>query len=356
MKKEPKNELLLPLPPPPYLSKQCIGDEKIPVPTTDVPNNIKNNISIIIRLMELKRKLNKSIVGQEEAIDVVESLIKTSYAGLRDNNRPKAIMMFTGPTGCGKTELARQTAKQLNRPLIRLDMSEYQERISYTRLVGAAPGYVGHEDGGQLVIRIKESPDCVLLLDEIEKASPDVLKVFLQVFDHATLTSSLKGVEANFQDTIIIMTSNICAVKKTGNVGFVEQGNNDDHLKSELKRHFSPEWLNRIDAIIPFNHLTRENMLKIVQKQMKILKIKLKQRKIDLSVTEDCMRHLAEEGFSYDYCARNVSRLIDKKIKSLLVDDILWGRLSNGGSVSIKWSQDAGYFIEINRGTDNLWF
>lgn len=304
-------------------------------------------------LSTLAEKLKKKIFEQEFVIETVVKLIKNSYAGLRDETKPEAIMMFTGATGSGKTELAKQLAKLLNKRLIRLDMSECSEKVSVTRLFGAAPGYAGYENGGQLVNQIREYPDCVLLLDEIEKAHSDIYNVLLQVFDYATLTDN-KGQKADFSKTIIIMTSNVNGKNGTKMIGFVEQArdNNDE----EIKYIFSSEFRNRIDAVVKFNRLSPENIHLIVRKELDNLSLKLRKKKTVMRVTEDCIQQLSKEGYSSEYGAREVSRLIDKKIKPLLVNDLLYGRLINGGTVKIDWREGVGYIMKIIKSKgDFLW-
>jgi ATP-dependent Clp protease ATP-binding subunit ClpA len=288
----------------------------------------------------------KHIFGQDPAVDAIVKLIKLGYAGLRDENKPLAVILLSGPTGTGKTELSKQLSKELNKHFIRFDMSEYQEKVSVTKLFGSAPGYAGFEQGGQLVNAIRANPNSVLLIDEIDKAHPDIYNVLLQIFDYATLTDN-QGLKADFRNVIIILTSNAGA-KEIGKkrIGFGDQIYDDRAVDHALERMFSPEFRNRIDLSISFNQLTPDIITSIVYKEIEMLKTKLLKKKIILCITDDCIEKLADESYNCELGARQVHRLIDQHIKTLLVDEILFGSLSKGGSVKIDL-RDGVYCMEI---------
>jgi len=304
----------------------------------------------IKRLNGIEKRLNTSILGQDEAVEKTVSLVKLSYAGLRDESKPAAVLLFSGPSGTGKTELTRQLANELGKDLVRFDMSEYKERISVTKLFGAAPGYAGYENGGMLVTAIRAKPNSVLLLDEIDKAHPDIYDVLLQIMDYATLTDN-KGLKADFRKVIIIMTSNAGVREQSQKqVGFVRI-RDDGAVDRAIERMFSPEFRNRLDGTVKFNRLSPDIIHSIVRNQINDLVIKLKkQKKITLHVTETCIEKIASESYNEEFGAREVGRLIEKSIKNPLVDDILFGRLSKGGSAKADWRQGDGYITDIAGG------
>ena len=283
------------------------------------------------RLKNLEEQLRASIFGQDEAVEAVAQAIKRSRAGFRAPDKPVASMLFVGPTGVGKTELCRQLADTLGVPLHRYDMSEYQERHTVARLVGAPPGYVGYEEGGLLTDAIRKNPHAVLLLDEIEKAHQDVFNVLLQVMDYATLTDN-QGRKADFRNVIIIMTSNAGA-RELGksSIGFGARGKNREAIDEAVKRIFAPEFRNRLDKVVAFNRLDERIVLQIVDKELKAFAAQLSEKKVALEVTEACRKHLAEKGYSEEFGARNVARLVQDKVKSFFVDAVLFGDLAAGG-------------------------
>ena len=290
------------------------------------------------RLEGLSEKLKQQIYGQDAAIDAVVKAVKRSRAGLKNPEKPDASFLFVGSTGVGKTELARELAKELGVTLLRYDMSEYQEKHTVSRLVGAPAGYVGYENGGLLTDDVRKNPHAVILFDEIEKAHQDIYNVFLQVLDYGFLTDN-QGRKADFRNCIIIMTSNAGArdLEKTP-LGFGNTQNDSfEALSSDLmkavEKEFAPEFRNRLDAIVPFAHLDREVVLNVVRKEWKKLADRLKAKKVRLFVTEKCENILLELGYSHQMGARNLARTIDERIADPLVDEVLFGKLSRGGTV-----------------------
>ena len=265
--------------------------------------------------------------------------IKRSRAGFRDADKPVASFLFVGPTGVGKTELARQLADVLGVPLLRFDMSEYQEKHTVSRLVGAPPGYVGYEEGGLLTEAVRKSPYAVLLLDEIEKAHPDIFNTLLQVMDYATLTDN-NGRKADFRNVVLIMTSNAGA-KEIGRamVGF--QGEPlSGAVTVAVEKLFSPEFRNRLDAIVTFKNLDEEVVARIVRKMIAEFGTQLEEKKVTLRVSPAAIVWLAKRGFSQIFGAREVARLVQEKIKNPFVDEVLFGRLKSGGKAGIEVNGD----------------
>ncbi len=257
-----------------------------------------------------------------------------------------ANFLFAGPTGVGKTELARQLAEIMGVAMFRFDMSEYQEKYTVSRLIGSSPGYIGYDDGGQLTDSVRKQPHAVVLLDEIEKAHPDIFNILLQIMDYATLTDN-QGRKADFRNVILIMTSNAGA-REIGRelIGFGERIQDDSAVDDAVERIFTPEFRNRLDAVVRFGHLSREIMLSIVRKEIELFAAQLAEKKVSLTVTDPCLEKLAEEGYSKEFGARNAGRIIEEKIKSFFVDEVLFGKLSNGGSAVVDWKD--GYQITIN--------
>jgi ATP-dependent Clp protease ATP-binding subunit ClpA len=285
-------------------------------------------------LKSLESDLMQVVFGQERAIKELATAIKLSRAGLRPREKPIGSYLFTGPTGVGKTEAARQLAKTLGIELTRFDMSEYMERHTVSRLIGAPPGYVGYDRGGLLTEAIAKTPHCVLLLDEIEKAHPDVFNVLLQVMDHGTLTDN-NGKKSDFRHVVLIMTSNVGAQELArGMVGF---GNRDSRGNEDLavKNMFSPEFRNRLDARIQFDPLSPEVMVRVVDKFMRELDEQLAEREVTISLTEAARTYLAEKGYDKDQGARPLGRLIQDEIKRPLGDELLFGELEHGGHVTV---------------------
>ena len=283
------------------------------------------------RLKDLSVELKKEIFGQENAIDLVVNAIKRSRAGFGNPVKPIASLLFVGPTGVGKTELARQLALSLGVELHRFDMSEYQEKHTVARLIGAPPGYVGYDEGGLLTEMIRKTPYAVLLLDEIEKAHSDIFNTLLQVMDYATLTDNT-GKKADFRNVIIIMTSNAGA-REIGKkqVGFDERHVKEDAIDKAVDRLFSPEFRNRLDATVTFNDLSEEIILDIVGKEINAFSEQLKDKNVTLEVTSECRKWLAKKGYSREFGARQIGRLVQDKLKSFFVDEVLFGKLSEGG-------------------------
>ena len=285
------------------------------------------------QLHGLEERLSHEIFGQQEAVQSVVLAVKRSRAGLRDGDKPIASFLFVGPTGVGKTELAKVLSSQLGMKLLRFDMSEYQEKHTVSRLIGAPPGYVGFEDGGLLTDALRKEPHSVVLLDEIEKAHSDIYNILLQVMDYGQLTDN-QGRKADFRNAIIIMTSNAGARDMSrARIGFGSQLQGSSAVGEAVEKAFSPEFRNRLDGIIPFCALDIQVAKSIVEKEVKKLSAKLTAKKVELVVEDACISYLAEEGYSPLYGARNIARLVDEKIATPLVDEILFGQLSGGGKV-----------------------
>ncbi|MGQ9862511.1 MAG: AAA family ATPase, partial [Thiobacillaceae bacterium] len=285
-------------------------------------------------LKNLDRDLKAVVFGQDKAIDALSAAIKMSRSGLGNPNKPIGSFLFSGPTGVGKTEVARQLAYTLGVELIRFDMSEYMERHAVSRLIGAPPGYVGFEQGGLLTEAITKNPYAVLLLDEIEKAHPDIFNILLQVMDHGTLTDN-NGRKADFRNVVIIMTTNAGAeaLNRSG-IGFTVAERTGDEM-AEIKRLFSPEFRNRLDAIISFAPLDEAVILKVVDKFLMQLEDQLQARKVEAHFTDALRTFLAKEGFDPLMGARPMARLIQDTIRKALADELLFGRLCDGGEVTV---------------------
>ncbi|MCX7807662.1 MAG: ATP-dependent Clp protease ATP-binding subunit ClpA [Deltaproteobacteria bacterium] len=286
------------------------------------------------KLRDLEEKLKAQIYGQDEAIEKICSAIQLARAGLRSGEKPIGNFLFCGPTGVGKTELAKQLAKTLGIELIRFDMSEYQERHTVSRLIGAPPGYVGFDQGGLLTDAIRKHPHSVLLLDEIEKAHPDLYNILLQVMDHATLTDN-NGRKADFRNVILIMTTNAGAHEMASRpIGFEAEAKPDPRRGMRaLERTFTPEFRNRLDAIIFFSGLSREVIYKIVEKEIRLLGEQLGERKVQVEITDAAKEWLAQRGYDPQFGARPMARTVEQAIKKPLAKLILFGPLRNGGKV-----------------------
>lgn len=287
-----------------------------------------------IQLKDLDKKLKALIFGQDEAIDRVVAAIRLSRSGLSRREKPIGCFLFTGPTGVGKTEVSKQLAEVLGLPFHRFDMSEYMEKHSVARLMGAPPGYVGFEEGGQLTEAVNKQPYSVLLLDEIEKAHPDVFNSLLQVMDAGRMTDA-QGRTADFKNTVLIMTSNAGAAEVAkGRIGFSESAN--DGLSEEaLKKTFSPEFINRLDSIVHFSHLDRAIVRQVLQKFVDEFRMTLAQKRIDLTLSEAALQWLCQKGYNKIYGARPMARAIEDYLKRPLVDEVLFGRLVDGGRVFV---------------------
>ena len=296
-------------------------------------------------LAKLDRNLKNVVFGQDAAIDALAAAIKMARSGLGKPEKPIGSFLFSGPTGVGKTEVARQLAYLLGIELIRFDMSEYMERHAVSRLIGAPPGYVGFDQGGLLTEAVTKKPHAVLLLDEIEKAHPDIFNILLQVMDHGTLTDN-NGRKADFRNIIIIMTTNAGAEMLNKRViGFSNSREAGDEMQ-EIKRVFTPEFRNRLDAIVSFKSLDEEIILRVVDKFLIELESQLQDKKVDVAFSESLRRFLAKQGFDPAMGARPMQRVIQDKIRRALADELLFGRLVNGGRVDIELADD-GETVEL---------
>ena len=285
------------------------------------------------RLERLESDLKAVVFGQDSAIEAVANAVKRARAGLAGLEKPTGSFLFAGPTGVGKTELAKQLAATLGVPFLRFDMSEYMEKHSVSRLIGAPPGYVGYDQGGILIEQVRKHPYAVLLLDEIEKAHQDVFDVLLQVMDHATLTDN-QGREADFRHVTLIMTSNAGAREMASNaIGFTKGKRGDG--SHEIEKIFSPEFRNRLDEVVWFDSLPRDVMKKVVLKFVKELREQLAERKIQIELRPAALERLAEKGYEPDFGARPLARVIQREIKNRLTDEVLFGKLKGGGRVEV---------------------
>jgi len=303
------------------------------IPSTHVSSDDRN------ALKNIDRDLKAVVFGQEAAIDALAKAIKMSRSGLGNPAKPIGSFLFSGPTGVGKTEVARQLAYCLGNELIRFDMSEYMERHAVSRLIGAPPGYVGFDQGGQLTEAVTKKPYCVLLLDEIEKAHPDIYNILLQVMDHGTLTDN-NGRKADFRNAVIIMTTNAGqeSIQKTS-MGFTNAKQAGDEMV-EIKRLFTPEFRNRLDATISFKALDHDVILRVVDKFLMQLEEQLHEKKVEATFTDALKSHLASNGFDPLMGARPMARLIQDTIRSALADELLFGKLASGGHVTVDIGQD----------------
>jgi ATP-dependent Clp protease ATP-binding subunit ClpA len=296
-------------------------------------------------LRNLEAELKSVIFGQDPAIDEVASAIRLSRSGLRAPDKPMGSFLFAGPTGVGKTELARQLARVLKVDFLRFDMSEYMEKHAVSRLIGAPPGYVGYEEGGLLIDAIRKSPHAVLLLDEIEKAHPDLFAILLQVMDHATLTDT-HGRHADFRHVILIMTTNAGARDLSGRrMGFFEQPQ-DTKATGVIERVFAPEFRNRLDAVVHFAALGSAQIELVVDKHLDELRALIASRKITIDLTPAARSWLAVKGFDRAFGARPMARLIEKTIKKPLSDLLLFGDVNDGDRVMVDVQGDS---IQVKR-------
>jgi len=290
-------------------------------------------------LRNLDRNLKMLIFGQDPAIETLVSAIKLARSGLGHPDKPIGSFLFAGPTGVGKTEVTKQLAMQLGVELVRFDMSEYMEAHSVSRLVGAPPGYVGFDQGGLLTEKIVKTPHCVLLLDEIEKAHPDVYNILLQIMDRGVLTDT-NGREANFRNVVLVLTTNAGAqMAARRSMGFVEQNHTTDAMEI-LRKLFTPEFRNRLDSIVQFQALAMDHILRVVDKFLIELEALLHEKHVVLSVTPEARQWLAENGFDVQMGARPMARLIQDKIKRPLADELLFGALLNGGRATVAVELD----------------
>ena len=319
----------------------CVSSEDIEaivakmarIPPRSVSTSDKN------LLLNLERDLKLVIFGQNEAISTLASAIKMARSGLREEEKPVGAFLFAGPTGVGKTEVTRQLAMSLGIELVRFDMSEYMERHTVSRLIGAPPGYVGYDQGGLLTEAITKNPHSVLLLDEIEKAHPEVFNLLLQVMDHGSLTDN-NGRKADFRNVIIVMTTNAGAKEMTrASIGFTEQDHSSDGLEV-IKKMFTPEFRNRLDAIIEFNSLDRPTIIKVVDKLILELEAQLQDKMVTLELDDDARDWIAALGYDEKMGARPMARVIQEHIKRPLAEELLFGELASGGHIHIGLSED----------------
>ncbi|MFN7304861.1 MAG: ATP-dependent Clp protease ATP-binding subunit ClpA [Phenylobacterium sp.] len=285
-------------------------------------------------LLQLETDLKRTVYGQDEAIEQLSAAMKMARAGLRDPAKPIGCYLFSGPTGTGKTETARQLSSTLGIELLRFDMSEYMERHTVSRLIGAPPGYVGFDQGGLLTDAVDQHPHCVVLLDEIEKAHPDVFNILLQVMDHGVLTDA-NGKKVDFRNVVLIMTTNAGASDAQRNAIGFGRGKQEGEVEEALKRLFTPEFRNRLDAIVPFRPLTPEIIRQVVIKFVLQLEGQLADRNVTIEITDEAADWLAKNGFDELYGARPLGRVIQEHIKKPLADEILFGRLTRGGHVKV---------------------
>jgi ATP-dependent Clp protease ATP-binding subunit ClpA len=298
------------------------------------------------KLKSLSRDLNSVVFGQEPAIEALAAAIKMARSGLCRPDKPIGSFLFSGPTGVGKTEVARQLAYVLGIDLIRFDMSEYMERHAVSRLIGAPPGYVGFDQGGLLTEAIAKKPHAVLLMDEIEKAHPDVFNVLLQVMDHGTLTDN-NGRKADFRNVIIIMTTNAGAeAMNKATIGFTTAHEQGDEMV-DIKRLFTPEFRNRLDAIVSFKALDEEIILRVVDKFLLQLETQLNEKKVEVTFTDNLRKHLAKKGFDPLMGARPMQRLIQDTIRRALADELLFGQLVDGGRLTVDADADGKPILDI---------
>lgn len=304
------------------------------IPIDVISGNEKTN------LKEIEQTLQKDIFGQDKAIFALGKAVKRARAGFRNPDKPEASYLFVGPTGCGKTELAKCLSKVLNEPLLRYDMSEYQEKHSVSRLVGSPPGYVGFEEGGQLTKDVRKNPTSIILFDEIEKAHQDIYNVLLQILDYGVLTDN-QGRKSDFRSCMIIMTSNAGARDlEKGSIGFgdTQTDNIEASIREAVDKEFPPEFRNRLDAIIPFNFLSKDVSKSVCKKEVAKLAERMKEKKVILSVSESAIEHLTDLGYSKEFGARNMARTVEEQIANQLVDEVLFGKLEKGGNVFVDFN------------------
>ncbi|MDP8568577.1 ATP-dependent Clp protease ATP-binding subunit ClpA [Methylophilus aquaticus] len=316
--------------------KKIIGNKEIEEIIAKIARIPPKNISSDDRnaLKTLERDLKAVVFGQDKAIEVLASAVKMARSGLGSGDKPIGSFLFAGPTGVGKTEVAKQLAYILGIELLRFDMSEYMERHAVSRLIGAPPGYVGFDQGGLLTEAVTKQPYCVLLLDEIEKAHPDIFNILLQVMDHGTLTDN-NGRKADFRNVTIIMTTNAGAENMSkSSIGFTNSKDSSDEA-ADLKRFFSPEFRNRLDATVSFGALNQEVILRVVDKFLMQLEDQLHEKKVDVTFSDELKAYLGRKGFDPLMGARPMARLIQDTIRKALADELLFGRLSDGGQVHI---------------------
>ncbi|RME15284.1 MAG: AAA family ATPase, partial [Alphaproteobacteria bacterium] len=307
------------------------------------PKNVSKDDAETLR--DLEGKLKRVVFGQDAAIEALASAIKLSRAGLREPEKPIGNYLFAGPTGVGKTEVAKQLADNLGVPLLRFDMSEYMEKHAVSRLIGAPPGYVGFDQGGLLTDGVDQNPHCVLLLDEIEKAHPDVFNILLQVMDHGELTDH-NGRTVNFRNVVLIMTSNAGAQEQAKEAIGFGRARREGEDTAAIERTFSPEFRNRLDAVIAFAPLGKEVILQVVEKFVLQLEAQLMDRNVTIELGSDAAEWLAERGYDDKMGARPLARTIQEHIKKPLSEELLFGKLTKGGIVRVT-VRDGALHLEI---------
>lgn len=286
-------------------------------------------------LASLESRMKSVIYGQDRAIQTVVEAVQLSKAGLTDENKPLASLLFVGPTGVGKTEVAKMLAQELGVKLVRFDMSEYVEKHTVAKLIGAPAGYVGYDDGGLLTDAVRKSPDCVLLLDEIEKAHSDIFNILLQVMDYGVLTDS-KGRKAHFKNVILIMTSNAGAqYASQASVGFASTASAGSAMLKQVKHTFKPEFINRLNEIVVFNDMDEQMAKLILGKKLRELNAKLAAKSVSITLTDKAHQHLLKNGYSKEYGAREMDRVIQQQLKTMLMREILFGKLKKGGEATV---------------------
>jgi len=338
------------------LVHQSVSDEEIAkiisrwtgIPVSKLTESERN------KTLHLDEELHKRVIGQDEGVTKVTDAIIRSKAGIKDPTKPIGSFLFLGPTGVGKTELAKALAASLfddETNMVRIDMSEYMEKYSVSRLIGAPPGYVGYEEGGHLTEEVRKNPHAVLLLDEIEKAHPDIYNILLQVMDYASLTDN-QGRKADFRNIIVIMTSNAGAsrIGKPG-IGFLGQDVKADIIMEEVKRIFQPEFRNRLNRIVVFHSIDEKMAMQIIDKKIGELKKMLVKKQVELTVDSKARDLLKKKGISTEFGAREIDRIIRSEIKPLLVDELLFGKLKKGGICSISASKET-FILKTAQGTD----
>ncbi len=286
-------------------------------------------------LASLESRMKDVIYGQDRAIQTVVEAVQLSKAGLTDENKPLASLLFVGPTGVGKTEVAKMLAQELGVKLVRFDMSEYVEKHTVAKLIGAPAGYVGYDDGGLLTDAVRKSPDCVLLLDEIEKAHSDIFNILLQVMDYGVLTDS-KGRKAHFKNVILIMTSNAGAqYASQASVGFASTATAGSAMLKQVKHTFKPEFINRLNEIVVFNDMDEQMAKLILGKKLRELNAKLAAKSVSITLTDEAHQHLLKSGYSKEYGAREMDRVLQQQLKTMLMREILFGKLKKGGEATV---------------------
>lgn len=335
--------------------KRIIDVEDIEKMVAKIARIPERNVSASDRevLKNLARDLKMMIFGQDDSIETLGAAVKLARSGLRDTTKPIGSFLFVGPTGVGKTEVCKQLGKVLGVEMLRFDMSEYMERHSVSRLIGAPPGYVGYDEGGLLTEAVNKAPHCIVLLDEIEKAHPDVYNLLLQIMDHGSLTD-MNGRKTDFRHTILIMTSNAGAdIIEKANIGFTEQDSGTDVIAA-VNKVFSPEFRNRLDAVIQFKALDPKTILSVVNKFVAELEGQLQLRNVILEVDDDARSWLAKNGYDKNMGARPMARLIQEQIKKPLAEELLFGQLSNGGHVKVTTEKGKLKFLIEDKEVTNV--